>query len=42
MLDLNKQMEAELSALNSDSEKLTCALDNYQKNLKAAMDQIMF
>jgi hypothetical protein len=42
MLDLNKQMEAEVSALTLDSENLRAALDNYQLNLKKAMDQTMF
>lgn len=42
MLDLNKQMEAEVAALTLDSENLRTALDNYQVNLKKAMDQTMF
>ena len=42
MLDLNKQMESELSALTQDSEELNNALDNYQSNLQKAMADIPF
>lgn len=42
MLDLNKQMEIEVSALTEDSDNLRTALDNYQVNLKKAMDQTIF
>ena len=42
MLDLNKQLESEVSLLTQDSNNLKSALENYQINLKRAMDKTMF
>lgn len=42
MLDLNKKMETEVSALSGDYDKLKSSLESYQMSLEKAMSRYTF